>query len=192
MAETLATRLSLRRPRNLAALIDVYEGNYFRLMRLVPELDQLEGTVVSRVAGALDLYLTVTERFPYTTSLTLSYRFKDDERLIAEPNARIQVYHDVRAVEAVSHMRRHKRTKCHVDLRCKRQAELNRKWEMNRFLHKWLGFCQRQGHIFLRCTAADAQPLAAPVCRVERFELLGEETIDIPRSPPSFLPPLQP
>ena len=42
----------LREPRNLAGLIDIYESNYFRLMRLVPDLETLDGTVVSRVAGA--------------------------------------------------------------------------------------------------------------------------------------------
>jgi uncharacterized protein YqiB (DUF1249 family) len=46
--------------------------------------------------------------------------------------------------------------------------ELNRRWELNRFLHKWLGFCQRQGHIFLRCTAVSVDP--APVVRLDDRE----------------------
>ena len=63
------------RRRTLASLIDLYESNYYRLLRLVPELGSLEGTVVSRVAGALDLYLTVHERQRYTTTFSLTYRF---------------------------------------------------------------------------------------------------------------------
>ena len=42
--------------RDLAALIDLYEANYTRLMQLVPDIDAFDsGTVVSRVSGALDL-----------------------------------------------------------------------------------------------------------------------------------------
>ena len=51
------------RQRDLPALIDLYEGNYLRVMRLLPDLDSLEGTLVSRVAGALNLYATIEERF---------------------------------------------------------------------------------------------------------------------------------
>lgn len=145
-------KLSLHRPRNLAALIDMWEGNYFRLMRLVPELEHMQGTVVSRVAGALDLYLTVVERFPYTTTVGLTYRFEDEEGAADEPNVLVRVYHDVKAVEVISYRRR-RRVLVARERRRGRMPELNLKWEWNRFLHKWLGFCQRQGHIFLRCNA---------------------------------------
>ena len=96
----------LREPRNLAGLIDIYESNYFRLMRLVPDLETLDGTVVSRVAGALDLYLTIRERQRYTTTIVLTYRFPEDDETYLEPNARISVCHDVRTAEVVGHCRR--------------------------------------------------------------------------------------
>lgn len=156
MHETLVAKLALHQPRNLAGLIDIYESNYHRIMRLVPEIDEMQGTTVSRVAGALDLYLTVLERFKYTTTIALTYQFEDQEEPIAEPNARIRVYHDVRVVEVLSHHRRRRRQ---TMLRWQqgRMPELDRKWEMNRFLQKWLGFCLRQGHIFLRCTAVPVE-----------------------------------
>jgi len=146
------TKLGLYRPHSLSALIDMYEGNYYRLSRLVPELDDLRGTMVSRVAGALDLYLCVLERFPYTSHLLLTYRFPDEAGHVAEPAARICVYHDVRAVDVISHHSRRRANAVHP-WRRDHAPELERKWRMNRFLHKWLGFCIRQGHIFLRCTA---------------------------------------
>ncbi|TFH46825.1 MAG: DUF1249 domain-containing protein [Lysobacterales bacterium] len=144
--------------RNLAALIRLYEGNYLRVMRLFPELDMLEGTLVSRVAGALDLYVTIEERYKYTTTLLLTYRFVDDAGIELEPNARICVYHDVRAVELVSHCRRKRTRKVHKWLRG-RMPELDHRWEMNRFLYKWLKFCSNQGHIFLNCTTRPAEKL---------------------------------
>ncbi|MGC1952562.1 MAG: DUF1249 domain-containing protein [Gammaproteobacteria bacterium] len=148
--------------RSLAELIALYESNYIRLTRLVPELRAMEGTTVSRVADALDLYLTVLERSKYTTSLALTYQFQDGDEVFAEPNARIRVYHDARAVEVVSQIRRRR---IHPARRWHRRPmpELERKWELNRFLHKWLGFCQRQGHIFFQCIAAPAaRPLSRP------------------------------
>ena len=145
------------RQRNLPALIDLYEANYLRVLRLLPDLDHLEGTVVSRVAGALDLYATIEERFKYTTTVLLTYRFTDEDGISVEPNARVCVYHDVRSAELVSHCRRRRTRKARLWMRG-RMPELDHRWEMNRFLFKWLGFCSNQGHIFLSCTAKPAQP----------------------------------
>jgi uncharacterized protein YqiB (DUF1249 family) len=137
--------------RELRALIELYESIYVRMMRLAPELDRLSGTAVSRVAGVQSLYLTILERHKYTTSLNLTYRFADDDAWSLEPSARICVYHDVRAVELISHCRR-RRPRGAVAFRRGRMPEVDRKWVMNRFLLKWLKFCTHQGHIFLDCT----------------------------------------
>lgn len=143
---------SRTQPRNLVTLISLYEANFYRLYRLMPELDAVEGTVVSHVAGAQSLYLTINERFKYTTTLTLSYRFNDAGTVVADPNARICVYHDVRSVELLSHCRRRRCNRVHP-WRHGHFPELERKWEMNRFLYKWLRYCAHQGHLFLSCTA---------------------------------------
>lgn len=152
------------RHRDLPALIDLYEGNYLRVARLLPDLDNLEGTLVSRVAGALNLYVTIEERFKYTTTLLLTYRFIDESGVALEPNARVCVYHDVRAAELVSHCRRKRTRKVHQWLRG-RMPELDSRWEMNRFLYKWLRFCSNQGHIFLNCTARPVENPARPTSR---------------------------
>lgn len=133
---------------SLASLIDLYESNYHRLHRLVPELRCIEGTVVSRVAGALDLYLTVHEHQRYTTMLSLTYRFGDE----LQPNAGIVLYHDVHAAEIVGFRRRPRRRPPGRSWRRRPMPDLERKWETNRFLQRWLGFCHRQGHLFLRVT----------------------------------------
>jgi len=141
-----------REGRDLARLIDVYENNFVRLERLIPELDDIDGNVVSSVSGALDLYLSIYDRTRYTTTMGLTYRFADGVSVLLEPHARIRVYHDVRAVELLSHTRR-RRSRQVRPWRPGRRPELDRKWEMNRFLQKWLGFSHRQGHLFLACTA---------------------------------------
>ena len=154
--QNVVAKLALHRPRSLAGLIDIYEGNYHRLMRLAPELDAMSGTVVSRVAGALDLYLTVLERSKYTTTVSLTYVFQEQGEQVAEPNTRVRVYHDARVVEVLSQSRR-RRSRHHSGLKARRKQELDLRWESNRFLQKWLGFCQRQGHLFLRCTTSQLE-----------------------------------
>ena len=90
---------------------------------------------------------------------SLTYRFEDAENLALEPNARVCVYHDVRAAELVSHCRRKRTRKARAWIRG-RMPELDRRWEMNRFLYKWLKFCSNQGHIFLNCTVRPTQDLS--------------------------------
>ena len=134
--------------RDIAGLIRIYEANYVRLSKLVPDLAACDGAMISRVAGALDLHLRIIERQPYTTSLVLTYLFANRDGRVPEPNARINVYHDVRAVEVVSHCRR-RRSYGTCPWTPGRMPELDRKWRMNRFLLKWLRFCTHQGHLFL-------------------------------------------
>ena len=134
--------------RDIAGLIRIYEASYLRLTKLVPNLRGCDRVMVSRVAGALDLYLELVERQPYTTALVLTYRFADGSDYVLEPNARIHLYHDVRAAEVVSHCRR-RRNRTVRSWTPGRVPELDRKWSMNRFLLKWLRFCTFQGHIFI-------------------------------------------
>ena len=135
--------------RDISGLIRIYEANYVRLARLVPDPAACDRVMVSRVAGALDLYLERIEHQRYTTSLVLTYRFPDGDGYVFEPNARINVYHDVRAAEVVSHCRRRKRRGAARPWTPGRMPELDRKWRMNRFLLKWLRFCTFQGHLFI-------------------------------------------
>ena len=156
--------------RDLAALITLYEANYVRLARLAPELDRFDEPVVSRVGGALDLYLNVVERHAYTTTLDLTYLFETPAGPLLEPKARVRVYHDVRAVELLSHCRRQRSHRL-LPRQRGRMPEVDKKWEMNRFLLKWLKFCSYQGHLFLECTARPPSPALHPVlepCRSAR------------------------
>ncbi len=149
-------QLSGCQPRNFASLMELYASNYLRLLRLAPDLDGLGGTGASKVAGAMDLYLTVVERFKYTTEILLTYRFQGIEGDVLEPNVQIRVYHDAHMAEAMSASLRHS----HRSNRCHRGAaptELERKWEINRFLQRWLGYCGRQGHLFLAYNACSPQ-----------------------------------
>lgn len=131
-------------PCGFVSLMDLYESNYIRLRKLLPDLAVLEDSVISRSAGHMDLYLKVIERSRYTSTVYLSYCFPTDHGLQMEPNLKIRIYHDARLAEVLAGHLHHGR----LVLDDLPSDALFEKWQLNRFLFKWLGYCLRQGHSF--------------------------------------------
>jgi hypothetical protein len=75
----------------------------------------------------------------------LTYLFDDHER---RPDLLVQIYHDSKQADVVSR-------NCRItgrDIRLwEKQIDnvLLCRWRLNRFLHKWLGYLDYQGHSFL-------------------------------------------
>ena len=132
------------RPRSFVSLMDLYESNYIRLRKLLPEPHNVEPALISKVAGHLDLYLNITEQSRFTTTLYLSYCFPTEHGLKMEPNMKIKIYHDAGVAEAMAGHLHHGR----LILDNLPADALKEKWLLNRFLNRWLGYCLRQGHSF--------------------------------------------
>ncbi len=124
---------SLNRPRSFAGLVNLWESNYLRLQRLLPqwrlEIDQARS--VSQTDAPL--YLQVLERSPYTLTLLLTYRFGDAGEL---PRLRVRIYHDARVAQAMDAPP------------AQFGHHLERQWERNLLLNKWLEYCLSHGHGF--------------------------------------------
>ncbi len=136
------------KPGSFSCLMDVFENNYILLRKLVPDLDIIDCAVSSRPLS-VDLNLTVLERGPYTTTLALTYHFEDRDDWVAEPDLVIRIYHDARLAEVLSYQRRGYQLDSTIPWTPANQGYvLERKWRINRFLQKWLGFCLHQGHSF--------------------------------------------
>jgi len=130
-----------------AGLMELYETNYIRLRNLVPQLDTMPAVAVSCVPGALDLHLQILERCRFTTTLGLTYHFHEEEGEFPAPDIKVRIYHDAQVAEVIACGRR--RGLHHAEYnRLHHHYSLTEKWRMNRFLHKWLGYCLRQGHCF--------------------------------------------
>ena len=127
-----------------AALMDLYEGSFMRLRRLIPDFNQLENEVVSSVVGCLDLHLKVLERSKFTTQISMTYYFEREQKQHAEPDLMLRVYHDAGMAEAVSGNLHHGR----LVLENLPETALLERWYLNRFLYKWLGYCLHIGHHF--------------------------------------------
>lgn len=136
------------KPKSFVGLMSMYESNYLRLMRLIPELERLDGCFRSRVAGDCELFVDVLERCRYTVTLSLTYFFEGANGRVADPDMTVRVYLDGRLAEAMSLSGNHR----HSELRrlSKAQgAELNARWKRNVVLNKWLEYLSDQGHLVL-------------------------------------------
>lgn len=126
-----------------ASLMELYEQNYLLTRLLAPDLKKLAaGEYVSRADACLPLYLSVLEKERYTTTICLSYRFKDRLPYPKQPNLTIRIYHDASTTEAMSGL-------IHGQRYTQRNVRrLHESWKLNHFLYKWLRYCVHRGHSF--------------------------------------------
>ena len=136
------------RPRSFVGLMALYESNYIRLLRLLPEIDRLDGCFRSRVAGDCDLYVEIIERSKYTVTLSLTYQLATDEGLFIDPDMLLRVYLDGQLTEAMAIGKQQR----HTALRrmvTQHGDELGLRWRQNIVLNKWLEYLSDQGHLIL-------------------------------------------
>jgi uncharacterized protein len=153
MLDDSLTLVSWRtRPRSFVALMGLYESNYVRLNWLAQGLKSLRGSHVSAVADDCDLLLTVTERTPYTTTVTLTYLIPEQpEGVLQYPDMRVRVYHDAHLAEALEWAGSHNQPVLRA-LRSQAERELDQRWARNVMLNKWLEYCVERGHRFSSAT----------------------------------------
>ncbi|HHJ36753.1 MAG TPA: DUF1249 domain-containing protein [Gammaproteobacteria bacterium] len=131
-------------PRGFVSLMDLYENNYMRLRRLVPDLSKLPDSSVSRLPGCLSLHLSILDRTRFTTTLSLTYYFEEKDRRVSEPALTVRVYHDANQLEVLTgHLQHGRQQYDHIP-----EKAIKIKWKLNRFLYKWLGYCLYLGHHF--------------------------------------------
>ncbi len=136
------------KPNSFVGLMALYESNYMRLKRLLPEIDRLDGCFRSRVAGDCDLYVEILERSRYTVTLSLTYLLETGEGMLADPDITIRVYLDCQLAEAmaIGKGQHHAALK---QLVREHRRELDLRWRRNIVLNKWLDYLSDQGHLVL-------------------------------------------
>jgi hypothetical protein len=143
------------KPRSFVALMGLYESNFIRLNWLAGALTSLEGAHRSTVAGDCDLLLTVTERSPYTSTVSLTYllsgQLPEAQETLQYPDMRVRIYHDAHLVEAQEWAGSHGQAVLKA-LRSHAERELDQRWARNVMLNKWLEYCVERGHRFSSAT----------------------------------------
>lgn len=134
-------------PRSFAGLMELYEDNYMKLRRLIPDLDSIGVGAISRVIGEVPLILEVIERQRYTSTILLTHRFINDGLKNDDPCLTVRLCHDARTAEAM--IDENSRRFGYI-ISCKQRSDfsLESRWELNYFLNKWLKYCISQGHSF--------------------------------------------
>jgi len=138
-------------PVDFVSLMDMYEDNYIKLRKLIVDVKHIKKIAISTSPGHLNLHLQILERSKFTTTLRLSYCFTENGESRLEPNLKIRIYHDAGLAEVMSGKLHHGRLVLdHLPV-----DALKQKWQLNRFLSKWLKYCLRQNHGF----SADVEQL---------------------------------
>ncbi|MCJ7555446.1 MAG: DUF1249 domain-containing protein [Gammaproteobacteria bacterium] len=142
--------IALHRPtqaRTFTGLMTLYESNYIRLAWLLPNMRNIPEQQVSEPAGDLPLFLTVRELGRYTTTLHMTYMFRDGTEPVADPDLSVRIYHDARLVETMccSTFHRHRVLE---PLTTAPGKDLQHRWQRNMLLNKWLEYCADIGHLF--------------------------------------------
>ncbi len=136
-------------PNSFAGLMEMYEANYIRIRKLCGPKDSMPLVAVSRISRGMDLYLQVLEQTKYTSTIALTYYFADAESgFLAYPDIKLRIYYDALQTEVISHSYRRKNSNFSA-FNYALGPSLLKRWRMNRFLFKWLSYCDRQGHSFL-------------------------------------------
>ncbi|MEJ2114854.1 MAG: DUF1249 domain-containing protein [Gammaproteobacteria bacterium] len=135
-------------PNLFSGLMEMYEGNYIRLRKLLGNKDDMSVVAVSRIPRGMDLYMQVLEHTKYTSTIALTYYFSDaEEGFLAYPNLKLRIYYDALQAEVMSKAYKRLDPNFHV-FNHQQDPSLLKRWRMNRFLFKWLSNCDRQGHSF--------------------------------------------
>jgi uncharacterized protein YqiB (DUF1249 family) len=148
LADSLIVPECIYRPGSFTGLMTIYESNYLKMQQLGGFANAGAKTDFSAVPGDCDLHMEVLRREPYTTTLRLTYWFEEpDGAAVADPDIVLRAYHDARLVEAVAstNQHRHHRLK---QLAMTHAAELDRRWQRNITLNKWLDYLLDMGHGF--------------------------------------------
>ncbi len=142
---------AIARPQSFVGLMALYESNYLRLLRLIPELDRIDGCFRSRVAGDCDLHVDIVERCRYTVTLSLTYHLATDDGLLVDPDMTVRAYLDGQQAEVLSIGNGDDPPRPAILRKLVRQqsTELDRRWRRNIVLNKWLDYLSEQGHLVL-------------------------------------------
>ncbi len=141
------------------------DANYIRLLKLMPDLFDEDsalhgGAAQDRIApgaGCLEIgihaesegnilvKIAVTERFKYTTCLSIHLNGDGYSPWIRWPDIQVRVYHDLKTAEVCS-FEQHRRFQSRYEYPNGGMFHPDEKAQLNRFLGELLSHCLANGH----------------------------------------------
>ena len=162
---------ALPQPNSFAGLMDLYEANYIRIRKLCGQKVLMPSVAVSRITQGMDLYLQVLEQTRFTSTIALTHYFVDTQQgLLAYPDLRLRIYYDALQAEVIGQSLNFENSD--LPAWCNpANKSIQMRWRANRFLFKWLSFCDQQGHSFVvdrecqqNCLFTENVKIPSPSC----------------------------
>jgi len=131
---------------DLRSFITNCESNYLRLLRLLPEIDNLSKWsfgIESATEELSKVTVQVVERSKYTVTLRLT---QESELVdwMPLPTITVRLYHDAHVAEVLS-FQKNRYVKQRYEYPNQKMYMPDEKAQLNRFLGEWLAHCKQVG-----------------------------------------------
>lgn len=123
------------------------DANYIRLVRLFPNIaseDSREFAIESTTTDGAIVTISIVERCPYTTMLSVRVTNEEDKPWVKWPLLEVRLYHDVKSAEVVS-FQRHRNFRYRYPEPNPNMYQPDEKSQINKFLGELLTFCAQHG-----------------------------------------------
>ena len=73
MSDSLLIPQTIVKPRTFVGLMTLYESNYIRLLRIIPDIHSMDGCFKSRSADNSELSVEILETSKHTITLSITF-----------------------------------------------------------------------------------------------------------------------
>ena len=133
---------------DLIADIAECDANYIRLRKLFPDMDaesELSFGILATTYQGATVSISITERCPFTTMLTVKVTSDKDDFFLRWPSLDVRMYHDVLSAEVVR-FERHRNFRFRYPTPNNNMFQPDEKSQINKFLGELLTHCLEHGY----------------------------------------------
>ena len=133
---------------DLVADLAQCDANYYRLLRIFPEIDECDAKKIGFEANRYEkatVDFLVTERCPFTITLDLRIQIFPEHRIIKWPNLQFRIYKDTKSAEVIS-FEQHRKFECRYPLFNENLFQPDEKSQANRYLGELLEHFMNRGY----------------------------------------------
>ncbi|MFQ5469536.1 MAG: DUF1249 domain-containing protein [Gammaproteobacteria bacterium] len=127
--------------------MSLYETNYQRLMRFIPDLTLLQKNTCLSVNGNAELVLEVLDRSKYTTTISIKHVINTEDQIVDDMVICVRVYHDVKLVECIAYQNETRFFPFYTYPNKKMRQPFEKR-QVNLFFGEWLQLCLTHGYRF--------------------------------------------
>ncbi|MEC8644407.1 MAG: DUF1249 domain-containing protein [Pseudomonadota bacterium] len=133
---------------DLVADLAQCDANYYRLLRIFPEIDECDAKKIGFEADRYEkatVDFLVTERCPFTITLDLRIEIFPEHRIIKWPNLQFRIYKDTKSAEVIS-FEQHRKFEYRYPLFNENLFQPDEKSQANRYLGELLEHFMKRGY----------------------------------------------